>query len=269
VTLKGHEYGARLGHRNVIYRDCVIEPELADLPRNDPTGLFDYYRGRDVIIIPHHTKAWTDWAYHDPELEPIAEAYSCWGSGVEQFDPLWHKSTKPGSGLHNALARGYRFGFIGSGDSHAGMPGRSYPADRQWCVDAKSGFACVYAPALTREAIFDALRARRCYATTGVRMIVEFSVNDVAMGGAVSLAQARQTRTIRIHVVGTDELASLRIVKNGDTFASRDLSGDETFFEIADTSVAAQGDHYFLRVVQEDGNTAWSSPVWVDLRTDA
>ena len=252
----------------MIYRDCVIEEALVDLPRNDPDGLFAYYRGSDVVIIPHHTKVWTDWRYHDPDLEPIAEAYSCWGSGVEQFDPLWRKSTKPGAGLHNALARGYRFGFIGSGDSHAGMPGRSYPADRQWCVDAKSGLACVYAPELTREAIFDALRSRRCYATTGVRMIVEFTVDSTGMGGTVVPADPRAPRRIRIHVIGTDELASLRVVKNGDTLALRELSGDEAFFETVDTVTAVHGDHYFLRVVQRDGNTAWSSPVWIDLNAN-
>lgn len=94
------------------------------------------------------------------------EVHSCWGSGLEHADPLWEKSEKPGSGVFNALARGYRFGFIGCGDSHSGMPGRSFPQDRQWCVMRKSGFTGVYAPELTREAIFDALRARRTWRLT-------------------------------------------------------------------------------------------------------
>ncbi|MFO7945583.1 MAG: DUF3604 domain-containing protein, partial [Armatimonadota bacterium] len=169
VAFKAFEYGGPQGHRNIIYRGCEIEPTLDDLPSGDAEGMFEYFSGRDDIIsIPHHTKVWTDWDFYDPELEPIVEAYSCWGSGVEHNDPLWDKSEKPGSGVFNALARGYRLGFIGSGDSHAGMPGRSYPQDRQWCVMRKSGFTGVYAPELTREAIYDALAARRTYATTGV-----------------------------------------------------------------------------------------------------
>lgn len=263
VTFKGFEYGATQGHRNVIYRDDAIEPVLEDLPPNDPASLFARFRGRDVIIIPHHTKVWTDWDFHDPELEPLAEAYSCWGSGVERDDPLWSKSIRPGSGLFNALARGYRFGVIGSGDSHSGMPGRSYPADRQWCVGAKSGLACVYAPELTREAVFDALRARRCYATTGARMILEFRVNGVTMGGEASLEDAHAERRLAIHVIGTDDLALLRIIKNNATLVRRDLDGDEVFFEHVDTTAAADGDWYMVRIEQRDGNTAWSSPVWV------
>ena len=263
VALKGFEYGVSVGHRNVIYRDCTVEPPLEDLPSGDPKALFDYYRGREVIIIPHHTKVWTEWDYHDPELEPIVEAYSCWGSGVEYDDPLWHKSIKPGAGVFAALARGYRLGFIGSGDSHAGAPGRSYPADRQWCVDAKSGFACVYAPELTREAIFDALRRRHCYATTGVRMILECSVNDAVMGSEAMVPDRDTPRCIRIHAIGTDELRLLRIIKNNVELARRELSGEEAFFEYHDTSPASAGDFYYVRVEQADGNTGWSSPVWV------
>ena len=265
VTLKGHEYGASVGHRNVIYRDCEMEPVLDDLPRNDPTALFGYYRDKDVIIIPHHTKVWTEWQHHDPELEPIVEAYSCWGSGVEKDDPLWSKSIKPGAGAFAALARGYRLGFIGSGDSHAGLPGRSYPADRQWCVDAKSGFACVYAPELTREAIFDALKRRHCYATTGVRMVLEFSVNDAAMGSEAVVPDRDTPRVIRVHAIGERDLRVMRIVKNNDTLVRRELNGDEAFFEYHDTTQACSGDFYYVRVEQEDGNTGWSSPVWVNL----
>lgn len=267
VTLKGHEYGVSIGHRNVIYRDCEIEPVLEELPRGDARAMFEYYRGReDVLSIPHHTKVWTDWDYHDPELERIVEVYSCWGSGVEHNDPLWHKSERPGAGVFNALARGYRFGFIGSGDSHAGMPGRSYPQDRQWCVHQKSGFACVYATELTREAIFDALRARHCYATTGARMILEFSVNDCPMGGELEMADPSVPRVIRIHAIGTDRIARMKVVKNNDPLFVRETAGDDEYFEYHDTSEARDGDFYYVRVMQEDGNTAWSSPVWVDVK---
>jgi len=264
VTFKGYEYGAREGHRNVIYRDAEPEPVLSDLRGNDPNALFEYYRGKDVIIIPHHTKVWTNWDHHDPELEPIVEAYSCWGSGIERNDPLWRKSIKPGAGVFAALERGYRIGFIGSGDSHAGMPGRSYPADRFWCVDAKSGFACVYAPECTREAIFDALRQRHCYATTGVRMILEFSLNDAVMGGEARVPEPGAPRCIRVHAIG-DELRLLRIVKNNAELVRRELNGVETFFEHHDVTPAGTGDFYYVHVVQADGNAAWSSPVWVDV----
>ncbi len=267
VTFKGFEYGGTgEGHRNVIYRDCEVEPIIEELRGADYEDFFGYFRGRDdVISIPHHTKSWTNWDYFDQRLECLVEVYSCWGSGVEHNDPLWEKSEKPGSGVFNALARGYRFGFIGCGDSHSGMPGRSYPQDRQWCVMRKSGFTGVYAPELTREAIFDALKARRTYATTGVRMILEFSVNDVMMGGELDLADSTEPRRIRIHAIGEGPVAYMKIVKNNDELFIRRCSTDDEYFEFVDTDPAEDGDCYYVRVVQADEETAWSSPVWVNV----
>ena len=43
-----------------------------------------------------------------------------------------------------------------------------------------SGRAVVLAEALTREAVFDALHARRCYATTGAPIVLDFTVNGLA-----------------------------------------------------------------------------------------
>ena len=248
---------------------CVVPDTIIDLrisSGNDANVMFEYFRGRDDIIsIPHHTKSWTNWDFYDQELECLVEVYSCWGSGVEHQDPLWYKSEKPGSGVFNALARGYRFGFIGCGDSHAGTPGRSYPQDRQWCVHQKSGFTCVYAPELSREAIFDALKARQVYATTGARMILEFSVDDVMMGGEVDMADPSAERIIRIHAIGTDTISHLKIVKNNEPLFVREVGRDEEYFEYRDASVARDGDFYYVRVVQADEETAWSSPVWLNV----
>jgi len=270
VTFKGFEYGGHggRGHHNVIFREFEIEPVLEELRGADYDTFFRYLLEREdeVMAIPHHTKSWTDWDCYDQDMEPLVEVYSCWGSGVEHNDPLWEKSEKPGSGVFNALARGYRFGFIGCGDSHAGMPGRSYPQDRQWCVMRKSGFTGVYALELTRDAIFDALAARRTYATTGVRMILEFSVNDVMMGGELGLAVPTTARIIRIHAIGENDIAYLKIVKNNETLFVRDCSGDDEYFEYYDTTEARDGDWYYVRVVQVDEETGWSSPVWVNLR---
>jgi hypothetical protein len=95
----------------------------------------------------------------------------------------------------------YKFGMIGSTDAHTGLAaveednffGKTAPQEpsperltkvfvdnpktgvkiMDWEVGA-SGYAAVWATENTREAIFDAMKRRETYATTGSRMIVRF-----------------------------------------------------------------------------------------------
>jgi hypothetical protein len=93
----------------------------------------------------------------------------------------------------------YKFGMIGSTDSHTGLTAVEEenffgkhsgvePSPKRWehpvgcfgqqCVfgweQAASGYAGVWATANTREAIFDAMKRRETYATTGPRITVRF-----------------------------------------------------------------------------------------------
>ncbi len=110
---------------------------------------------------------------------------------------------KNGLGLQEALGvNPFQFGFIGSTDSHNalatadednffGKAGRSQPAPGRSALSftpseygtniellnwelAGSGYAAVWAKENTRAAIFDAIKRRETYATTGPRMTLRF-----------------------------------------------------------------------------------------------
>jgi hypothetical protein len=93
----------------------------------------------------------------------------------------------------------YKFGMIGSTDSHTGLTTAEEenffgkhagvePSPKRWehpvgcfgemCVmgweQAASGYAAVWATENTREALWDAMKRKEAYATTGPRMIVRF-----------------------------------------------------------------------------------------------
>ena len=93
----------------------------------------------------------------------------------------------------------YKFGMIGSTDSHTGLAtagednffgkhSGTEPSAQRWehpmakvgdaeypgWSTAASGYAAVWARENTREAIFDAMKRKETYATTGSRMLVRF-----------------------------------------------------------------------------------------------
>lgn len=264
VTFRGYEAGLDEGHRHILFATGGIEPPYPrDFDYRFP-ALYEYYRGRnDVILIPHHTKAFPTWNCHDPALEPVVEVYSSWGSSELPGPDLWNKQSIPGASVQEALRRGYRLGMVASGDI-CPWPGRSFPGTMLGIAPFAGGLVAVFAEELTREAIFEAIRSRRCYATTGVRSILRFEVNDVAMGQEVHLTNPEQPRRIQVSIIGTDRIARVEIIKNCELLAASQSEDETLEWAVQDDSPATAGDFYYLRVAQVDGNRAWSSPIWID-----
>lgn len=123
-------------------------------------------QGDRVLLVPHIGGRRSDIAAQDPELEPVFEICSCHGI----FE--WR--------LHEALARGLKLGVLGASDDHTGRPGLAFPSTPEMTI--RGGLAAVFAGTLTREGIFEALKARRCYATTGVRIYLDVEADGHPMG---------------------------------------------------------------------------------------
>lgn len=271
VTFNAYEAGTSVGHRNVIYRGEGDPPQSAAAFSYMPDFLYKFYAGRqDVIMIPHHVKTWTDWSFYDPELEPVMEIYSCWGQSENPSMERWEKGMTPRAGAWEALQRGYRLGMIASSDNHVGMPGRSYPHDRQVHTPFPGGLAAVWASELTREALFDALKARRCYGTTGARIILEFTINEQSMGEAVDVESSHFPRNIFVFARGTDAIVAVEILRNGTVVHTWSPgyreTGEHVKFEWEDSTPLERSTYYYVRLRQADGEMAWSSPIWVDVK---
>jgi hypothetical protein len=73
--------------------------------------------------------------------------------------------------LHDAFEKGYRVGVVCHSDDHKGRPGATRPGASSFGVIG--GPTCYFMPELTREALFEALRQRRHYGTTGVRIFLD------------------------------------------------------------------------------------------------
>ena len=131
---------------------------------------------------------------------------------------------------------------------------------------ARGGLTAVYAEALTREAVWTALRKRHCYATDGARIYVRFTCGDAMMGDEVVRIEPP---AIEVEAKGTVPLESVEIIRYLQGYEVVHSEGGGEFdvsFQWRDDSwKKGQGlCFYYVRVTQQDGHRAWTSPIWID-----
>jgi hypothetical protein len=167
-----------------------------------------------------------------------------------------------------ALGRGCRFGLIASSDGHDGHPGNAQsPLFKHHHLfhHGGSGWVAAICPELTRAAVFDALYRRSCYGTTGVPILLWFEVNGHPMGSELDAAAAGSRPRLTLQCQGTNGIDHIRVVRNGQVVHTVSGYGEPTLaFEWEDETPRRDlADCYYVRVVQVDRESAWSSPVWL------
>ena len=282
AAMPASELGFRSGHKNVYVLD-----ETLGYPRGTPLELLwqacEEYKakGGRAMVISHH-----------PNTHSETDPYMSWGTvNLDRINPRWERvieicQTRAsfeveeigregvvfggfGSSIQSALAKGLRLGFVGGTDNHRARPGSK--RSNQSGLDANEflngGITCVLTKELTREAVFDAVWNRRCYATTSVRTLLDARVDNALMGTEI---KADGPRTVRVRAAGTADIARAVVVRNGEDVYTKPGDGRVLEFEWQDTAAFAEvataegWAYYYVRLVLADGNRAWSSPVWVD-----
>jgi hypothetical protein len=117
----------------------------------------------------------------------------------------------------------------------------------------------VLAPELTSPYLHQALRARRTYATTGVRIAVRFACGAHTLGDELPPGTAPR---FEMEVRGTEALSTVELLRDGRTLNSVCPGGRSLATTWEDPEPPAAPSWYMLRVTQEDGNRAWTTPIW-------
>ncbi|HUU29797.1 MAG TPA: hypothetical protein VM123_18500 [archaeon] len=220
---------------------------------------------KKVIAVPHNHNG-GGWHDMDSPVVRCDEIYSVWGNseftaGPEKaylFGQTGYRT------FQQALAAGLRLGCIGGGDEHAGRGGTG-----TWLRHFKSntaGISASYSRTLTKEGIFNSLWDRAVYATTGARIIVDFSINGYPMGSEFYVNSPGEIRNIKAEIEGTDKIKYVAVIKNNGELVNRIGSGRSMKIELSDDKPVGRTDFYYVRAVQEDGHLAWSSSVWVSVK---
>lgn len=238
VTMPGYEYSPVThlgGDRNVFFleedrpirRSSRALVEDVTHPETDCHHVRDLFAafkrdGEKALTFAHVGGRYAELREgHDGDIERSVEVHSSWGT----FEWI----------LFDAFDLGHRVGVVCNSDDHKGRPGASHPGAS--IFGAYGGLTCLQLPELTRQAIWDCLKRRHHYGTTGERLFLDVTANlaehghryaedpalqpdaatepvrSVSMGDIVRVAQDRVPVDIRVTAASPIERIDLRCGK--------------------------------------------------------
>lgn len=278
VPLYGYERSVAFphGHRNIFhaYRGVPVFPfqiktnQSGVFPGigsgavldNDTKLLYEYLHRTGGIAISHTSATssmGTDWRDNDPEIETVVEMYQGARNSSETLGgPRVHSADEapdkaPGgfqqAGLvWNAYSKGYRLGTISSSDHGA----------------THISYALVYTPANERQAIIDSIRKRQTYGATS-NLIVDVTANGHFMGEEF---RANEKPALALRATGTAKVSDVRLIRNNEYIYSNEPNKPDVEIKFVDMEPKPGLNMYYFRLVQEDGEVAWTSPVWINVQ---
>ncbi|MGA1195704.1 MAG: DUF3604 domain-containing protein [Candidatus Latescibacterota bacterium] len=212
----------------------------------------------------------------------LLEIYSSWGNrevwGARRpdirLDRHPHRTAQAvlGQGIIAGFAAGSNSRYGVGKDARRAEANRGYPA----------GLTAIFADSLDQNDLFSALRERRCYATTGARILLDMGINGHPMGRLVEVSaddeKTLRERRISARVYGTAPIDRIEVIRNNTEICTYRGDGLDIHFDWADqqdlTRIALPRNlrgggltcYYYLRITQTNGDIAWSSPVWFMIR---
>lgn len=203
------------GHHNVIFRTAEgrerVPAQLYGTLTRLYQGLRDKHDPQDVVVIPHAHQP-GNYRHSDPDLEPLVEIMSQHGT-FEWFGQKY-------------LDHGHEVGFTAASDNHLSQPG--YTAPKAGGLSQRGGLGALLATEKTRDSLFDAMKQLDAYATSGDRIILDFTLNGSRMGKRIAFSEQR---ALKGRVIGAWPVAEIAVIKNGEEIWHKDYiaaTGDFT-----------------------------------------
>jgi hypothetical protein len=277
VTIPAWESSNAYGHANLYLRTPEVDGGTwnwkPDLCPAEVTW------DQDVVMVPHHPNCgqlvefaqhrevmgksfyWSKYHWEFPnERARLVEIVQGRGNfEADALDDYWGiRLGEQGASVQDALAQGWRLGFVAGTDNHQGHPTLR--------PGGYTGMTCFRATELTREAVWQAMDERFTYATSGVPIVCDYAVNGVHSGAEGTLALGEGVHfSAQLH--GTAPIEVVEIISGGQCV----WQGKPDAWDVELDGVglpAPEGDsaYYYLRLRQADGHRAWLSPVWLDRR---
>jgi hypothetical protein len=257
TTFYGFEWSShgKYGHVAVINTDDYCSTDSLTEPF---TGLVTWLESRpNGIAFFNHPGLDNDLGL---EFEHFTTTPSNQFVGME----LWNKKTgfsgfyyKEGyytndnnkSFYDEANSRGWKIGASGSGDDHKGTWGTAQPFKM-----------AILADTLTRAELLAAMQTRRFFSTLDKNISLSFKINGMEMGSTLT----GSNYTAQIQAADADGEVFNQVIlfdKHHNIVKTWSLNTKTVNVSIDLNTV--DGDYYYVKVKQNDGNEAISSPIWI------
>ncbi len=217
-------------HNVISLRDDILRPHTY------PITQFWAELDTNTFTIPHQPFNRILWNYKDDVHRPLLEIYQGFRNNTME------KPAKEG------LLRGHKFGIIASSDH----------------LSTDASFACVWSEKTDREGVFRSMQARRTYGATA-KIVLKVTCGEHWMGESF---ETNVMPPIHVEVHGTAPITSCDILVDGDVKESLPDDGKSADGKFSwYNKPPLTGPHiFYVRINQADGNHAWSSPFWVDIK---
>ena len=243
------------GHKNILMpeRGVRVLPVHgkdnidADGSIEDTRLLFQFLREHRYVSIPHTiaTGAGGNFVDDAPDVNCVVEIYQGARNAYEY--PGCPRGIAQGNdaGFYwTLLKQGRKFGVIASSDHRS----------------THMSYAMLYVAEPTREGVMEAFRRRHCYAATD-NILLDVRIGpDHMMGDELALADALE---LTIHAVGTGPIRALDIIRNAEIHHTVAPGGAAVDLVWRDPAPVAGESSYYVRILQENGEIAWGTPLWV------
>ncbi|MBI4909109.1 MAG: exo-alpha-sialidase [Acidobacteria bacterium] len=242
------------GHRNVVFaergRPLLEIPEAERRGQEGAGKLYAYLRQFSGVTTSHTSASGmgTDFRDRDPEVEPVVEIYQGYRSNYEATDA-------PRAPSRGEVTR-YSLGFVSSAWARGIKMGVQASSDH---VSTHISYANFWVSALDRKEIIAAMKARRSFASTD-NIIVDLRAAGHFMGEAFAAATPPSLHAV---VNGTGPLKQVDVIRSNKVVYTVPGSGSEAKFTFTDREKPEGEVFYYIRALQQDGQLAWSSPIWV------
>lgn len=243
------------GHRNVLVAERGIrvlpawKQEQADAAGSvfDTQMLFRFLRHFGGVSIPHTigTHAGPNFVDCAPDVDPVVEIYQGARDAYDYPDcPRGIKAGNDRGFFWSLLKVGRKYGVIASSDH----------------TSTHMSYAMLYVSDMSRSGVLDALRRRHCYAATDNILLDVRVGSDHMMGDAFTSSVAP---VLRIHAVGTSPIKQIDIIRNAEIVKTLPVGQSAVQTEWTDDMFPAGENSCYVRVLQDDGELAWGSPMWI------